>query len=165
MPLLRYFGVVGPALLMLLLVVNWILPDSVVEPTHASIERPAIRISSIETLPERVVFDTTLPPIALPPRNIPVAIEPPQSAFSFVQITPGPLATFSKLAEVAAKQPVIARREPARKLAARHAAPPPPGAAAKNHNLREAQANAKPPIRTTFLGDIAGRLGQIFKVN
>src|SRR5882724_997270 len=53
MPLLRYFGVVGPALLMLLLGVSWILPDSVVEPTHAGIERPAIRISSIEKLPER----------------------------------------------------------------------------------------------------------------
>jgi len=165
MPLLRYFGVVGPALLMLLLGVNWILPNSVVEPTQASIERPAIRISSIEKLPERVVFDTTLPPIAIAPRVIPVAIQPPQSAFAFVQITPGPLASFSKLADVAANKPVTVRREPARKLAARHAPPPPPGAVAKNHDPREAQASAKPPIRTTFLADIAGRLGHMFKVN
>jgi len=162
MPLLRYFGVVGPALLMLLLAVNWILP-SLPEPAHASIERPAIRISSIEKLPERVVFDTTLPPIALPPKAIPIAVQPPQSAFAFVQITPGPLATFSKLAEVAPKQPVIVKHDPARKLAARRALVP--SAAAKNHNLREAQVNAKPPIRTTFLADLAGRFGQIFKVN
>jgi len=165
MPLLRYFGVVGPALLMLLLGVNWLLPDSVVEPTHAGIERPAIRISSIERLPERVVFDTTLPPVALPPRAAPIAIQPAPSAFAFVQITPGPLAAFSLLAEVVAKKPIAVKRDPARKLAARHAPPPMPNAVAKNHNLREAQTNAKPPIRTTFLDDIAGRLGQIFKVN
>jgi hypothetical protein len=165
MPLLRYFGVVGPALLMLLLAVNWILPDSVVEPTHASIDRPAIRISSIEKLPERVVFDTALPPIALRPATTPIAIQSPQSAFAFVQITPGPLAAFSTLSEVAANRPATAKREPARKLAARHAAPPMRHATANNHNLREAQANAKSPIRTTLLDDIAGRLGQIFKVN
>ena len=165
MPLLRYFSVVGSALLMLLLAVNWIWPGSGPEPAHASIERPAIRISSIEKLPERVVFDTTLPPITLPPKAIPVAIEPPQSAFAFVQITPGPLATVSRLAEVAPKQPIAVKREPPRKVAARRAPPPVPGPAAKNHNAREAQANAKPPIRTTFLADLAGRFGQIFKVN
>ena len=168
MPLLRYFGVVGPALLMLLLGVNWILPDSFVEPTHAGIDRPAIRISSIEKLPERVVFDTTLPQIALPqialpPRAIPIAMQPPQSAFAFAQITPGPLAAFSSSAEVAPKKPATVKRDPARKVAARQVRAP--GAAAKNHNLREAKLNAKPPIRTTFLDDIAGRLGQIFKVN
>jgi hypothetical protein len=32
MPLVRYFGVVGSALLMLLLAVNWLLPESVPEP-------------------------------------------------------------------------------------------------------------------------------------
>jgi hypothetical protein len=165
MPLLRYFGVVGPALLMLLLGVNWILPESVPEPPHASIERPAIRISSIEKLPERVVFDTTLPPIALPPKAIPIAIEPPQSAFAFAQITPGPLAAFSKLAQVAPKSPSAVKHDPARKVAAHRAPPPPPAPAAKNNNLREAQAIAKPPIRPTFLADLAGRFGQLFKVN
>jgi len=73
------------------------------------------------------------------------------------------LATFSKLAEVAPKQPVIVKHDPARKLAARRA--PVPSAAAKNHSVREAHANPKPPIRTTLLADIAGRIGQIFKVN
>jgi hypothetical protein len=165
MPLLRYFGIVGPALLMLLLGVNWILPGSVPEPVNASIERPAIRISSIEKLPERVVFETTLPPPALPPKAIPIAIQSPPSAFAFVQITPGPLAQFFTLAAVAPKKPITAKRDAARKVAARRAPPPAPGPAAKNDNLREAQLNAKPPVRTTFLGDIAGRFGQIFKVN
>ena len=61
MPLLRYFCVVGPALLILLLAVNWILPEAI-EPVHASTVRPNIRISSIEKLPERVEFDTSLRP-------------------------------------------------------------------------------------------------------
>jgi hypothetical protein len=38
-------------------------------------------------------------------------------------------------------------------------------AAAKNYNVREAQLTAKRPIRTTFLDDIAGRFGKMFKVN
>jgi len=165
MPLLRYFGVVGPALLMLLLVANWLLPNSVVEPTQASIERPAIRISSIEKLPERVVFDTTLAPIVLPPTVIAVAVERPQSAFAFVQLTPGPLPTFSALAAVAANKPVVARNDPPRKLAVRRAPSPVPGAVAKNHNVREAQSKPKPPTGATLLADIAGRIGQIFRVN
>src|SRR3954471_18287554 len=135
MPLLRYFGVVGPALLVLLLVANWLLPNAVVEPTQASLERPAIRISSIDKLPERVVFDTMLPPIVLPPKAIPVAIERPQSAFAFVQLTPGPLPTFSALATVAATKPVIAKHDPARKLATRRAPSVALGAVARNHTM------------------------------
>ena len=112
-----------------------------------------------------MVFDTTLPPTALPPRVIPVAIERPQSAFAFVQITPGPLPTFSALAAVAANRPVVARNDPPRKLATRRAPSLVAGAAAKIHNVREAQSKPKPPIGATLLADIAGRIGQIFKVN
>jgi hypothetical protein len=35
----------------------------------------------------------------------------------------------------------------------------------KNYPVREAELNAKPPIKTTFPDDIAGRFGQLFKVN
>lgn len=156
MPLLQYFGYVGPALLMLLMGVNWLLPVPVVEPTHTAVARPVIRISSIETLPERVVFDTSLPQIAILPT-------PPQSAFSFVQITPGPLPALS-LAEVAPKTPIIAKRDPAIKVVT-HRAPPVQPAAAKSYNVRYAQLTAKPRIGTTLLSDIAGRFGKIFKVN
>jgi hypothetical protein len=165
LPLLRYFGVVGPALLMLLLAVNWILPEATPERVHVSTERHSFRISSIEKLPERVVFDTSLPQIAIPPRVILPAIELPKSAFAFVQITPGPLLAFSTLAEVAPKSPIAAKRDPARKMATRRAAPQAHTAAQKNYYVREVQLNAKPPIRTTFLDDFAGRLGQMFKVN
>jgi hypothetical protein len=49
-------------------------------------------------------------------------------------------------------------------------------AAVKNYPVREAERDikppiktaerdAKPPVKTTFLDDIAGRFGQMFKVN
>jgi len=162
MPLLRYFCVVGPALLMLLLAVNWILPEAI-DPVHASTAKPTIRISSIEKLPERVVFDTSLPQFAPRPRVMPARTELPQSAFAFVQITPGPLPAFSALAEVAPKSPAIVKRNPAKKVADRRASPQAPTASAKI--VREAQPNLKPPFRTTFLAGIAEHLGQMFKVN
>jgi hypothetical protein len=112
-----------------------------------------------------VVFDTSLPQIVIPPTVIPVAIELPRSAFSFAQITPGPLPAFSNLAEVAPKSPITVKRDPARKVDTRRAPSQAPTVAAKNYNVREAQVNAKPPVRTMLLDDIAGRLGQMFKMN
>src|SRR5580692_11111365 len=103
MLLMKYFGFVGSALVLLLLAMNWLLPEPTTEPVRASIERPVIRISSMETLPERVIFDTSMPHIAPPPSVMRVAVQPLQSAFTFEQITPGLLPTFSILAQVAPK--------------------------------------------------------------
>jgi hypothetical protein len=170
MPLMKYFGFVGSALVLLLLVMNWLLPEPANEPVRSGIERPVIRISSIETLPERVVFDTSLPYVAPPPSATRVAVQLPQSAFTFEQITPGVLPTLSAVAQttvaqVAPKKSNAAKRDPAIEATTHRAPPRVQTAAAKNYNVREAQLNAKPPIRTTFLEDIAGRLGQMFKVN
>jgi hypothetical protein len=67
MPLMRYFGFVGSALLLLLFALDRYLPQPVVEPVRAVAEKPVIRISSIEKLPERIVIDTSLPTIVPPP--------------------------------------------------------------------------------------------------
>jgi hypothetical protein len=53
-PLMRYFGCVGSALLLLLFGLDWYFPQPAVEPVR-------------EQLPERVVIDTSLPTIAPPP--------------------------------------------------------------------------------------------------
>jgi hypothetical protein len=122
MPLLRYFGFVGTALLMLLLVSHWLLPESTAEPVRSDINKTTIRISSIEKLPEKVVFDTSLsyvaPPSSVaPPRTVAVAAAAPvhappiQSAFAFVQITPGPLPGFTKASYVVASRPGIGKRD------------------------------------------------------
>ena len=171
MPLMKYFVFVGGALVLLLLTMNWLVPDATGEPVYSSTERPVIRISSIETLPERVVFDTRRPYMAPPPSVMRVAAQPLQSAFSFEQITPGLVPTFLMLAQVAQvtpKKTIVAKREPAKKVVTNRVVPRAHMAhfpAGKNNPVREDQPDTKPPVKTTFLDDIAGRFGQIFKVN
>jgi hypothetical protein len=79
--------------------------------------------------------------------------------FTFEQVTPGVLPTFSTVAQVAPKKPITLKRDPSRVTLQKHFA------AMKNYPVREAELNAKPPIKTTLLDDIAGRFGQLFKVN
>ena len=78
MPLMKYVFFGGSALVLLLLAMNWLLPDPTAEAVYSSTKRPVIRISSIQTLPERVVFDTSMS--APPPSVVRVAAQPRQSA-------------------------------------------------------------------------------------
>ena len=184
MPLMKYCGFVGSALVLWLLAMNWFLPEPNAEPVRGSINLPVIRISSIEKLPERVVFDTSMPYMAPPSSVIRIAARPLQSAYTFEQITPGSLPAFSTLAHFTPKTvtekrdpvKIAAIRVPAKKKVADRVAPQGPIAAAKNYPVREAERDTKPPtkpgerdsqppVKTTFLDDIAGRFGQIFKVN
>ena len=184
MPLMKYFVLVGSALALLLLAMNWLLPESTAEPVHSSIERPVIRISSTETLPERVVFDNTMPYMAPPSNGMRVAARPLQSALTFEKITPGSLPAISTLAQVTPKTitekrdpaRITAKREPAKKVVANRVAPQAHIAAVKNHPVRDterdtkpsiktAERDTKPDIKTTLLDDIAGRFGQMFKMN
>jgi hypothetical protein len=175
MPLMKYFVFVGSALVLLLLAMNWLLPESTAEPVYSSIGRPVIRISSIETLPERVVFDTSMP--YMPPPSSVVAAQPLQSAFAFEQITPGLLPAFLILAQVTPKKKTItAKREPQKKVITNRVATQAHVAAVNNYAVREAERDTKPPIKaaeqdtqppikTTLLDETAGRFGQIFKMN
>jgi hypothetical protein len=65
-PIARYIVWVGTSLLALLFVANWFLPESLPEPAHEAIDKPVIRIASIQP-PERVVIDTNQPTIVPPP--------------------------------------------------------------------------------------------------
>ena len=102
-----------------------------------------------------------------------VAARPLQSAFTFEKITPGLLPAFSTLAQVTPKTitekrdpaKITAKRDPAKKVVANRVAPQVHIAAVKNFPVREAEQDTKPPVKTTFLDDIAGRFGQMFKVN
>jgi hypothetical protein len=67
MPIVRYITWVGTSLLALLFVANWFLPESLPEPAHEGIERPVIRIASVQQPPERIVIDTSQPTIVPPP--------------------------------------------------------------------------------------------------
>ena len=178
MPLMKYFGFVGSALVLWLLAVNWLLPELNAEPVRGSINLPVIRISSIEKLPERVDFDTSMPYMAPPSSIKRVAARPLQSAYTFEQITPGSLPAFSTLAQVTPKAitekrdpaKITAKRDPAKKVLANRVAPQVPIAAVRNNPVREApikvaERDNQSLVKTTFLDDIAGRLGQMFKVN
>jgi hypothetical protein len=163
MPLMKYVFFGGSALVLLLLAMNWLLPDPTAEAVYSSTKRPVIRISSIQTLPERVVFDTSMS--APPPSVMRVAAQPRQSAFTFEQITPGLLPTFSIVTQVTPKKTIAAKREPAKKVVTNRVAPQAHIAAVKNYPVREAEQDTKPPVKTTFLDEIAGHFGQMFKVN
>ena len=182
MPLMKYFGFVGSALVLWLLAMNWLSPEPTAEPVYSSIQRPVIRISSIETLPERVVFDNSMPYMASPSAVMRGAARPLQSAFTFEPITPGLLPKFSTLAQAKTitekRDPakITAKRDPEKKVVANRVVPQAHIAAVKNHPVREterytkppiktAELDTKPPVKTTFLDEIAGRFEQMFKTN
>jgi hypothetical protein len=48
MPLLRYFGFAGSALVLLLFGLNWFVAPPVAEPIRSGIDRSVIRINSVE---------------------------------------------------------------------------------------------------------------------
>lgn len=78
MPIARYFLFVGGVLLALLLAIDALMPQQAVVTTQAapSIDKTVVRIRSDQKLPERVVYDTSLPTI-VPPVATAQAVAPP----------------------------------------------------------------------------------------
>jgi hypothetical protein len=119
MPLTKYFGFVGSALVLLLIGLGWCLPQQVAQPTGGSTDRPAIRIASAERLPERVIIDTSLPTIVSPP-SVEFAERWPQAAVAAV-VPPPRTATPAPVGDVPIR-PNLANRERSKKVAVQHAA-------------------------------------------
>jgi hypothetical protein len=158
MPLLRYFGFAGGTLVLLLFGLSWCFPQTVTEPVRSGIDRPVIRISSVEPLPERVDIDSSLPTI-VPPPIVPEFAERWTVANS-VEITgaivenPG-----SKPTAVSAgvpKKPSVVKREPVKKVAAHRAAPPVNNKAAANYR----EQTAAPVTSLSLLDILKDRFGQ-----
>jgi hypothetical protein len=141
MPLMRYFGFVGSALLLLLLGLNWLLPQSVSEPLVSGSDRPAILISSAEKLPERVVFDTSLPTIIPPPPTLEFADRWFGVEVADAKRLPTPATQTSD--DGAPKAKDLAKSQPLKKLATLRSA------ASMNHRLSSnyAQQAAAPVTR------------------
>src|ERR1700730_16545796 len=74
MPVGRYIAWVGTSLLALLFMADWCLPKSLPEPSGDAIDRPVIRIASIQRPPERIVIDTNQPTIVPPPTLVEDAV-------------------------------------------------------------------------------------------
>jgi hypothetical protein len=99
MPVLRYFIVVGTALLVLLFAVDAYLPklpaaDRVSTAANVASDLSVIRIHSVQKWPERVEFDTSLPTITpaaavLAANNVPAdGNAPARMRDAFAQLQP-----------------------------------------------------------------------------
>ncbi|MCA6125870.1 hypothetical protein J6500_28840 [Bradyrhizobium sp. WSM 1704] len=97
MPVARYFLFVGGVLLALLFAVDALVPQGAVVASSSlsspGIDKSTVRIHSTQKLPERVVYDTSLPTI-VPSQVNAVAAAAPTSAQSrvrdtFAQFIPG----------------------------------------------------------------------------
>ncbi len=159
MPLLRYFGFAGSALVLLLFGLSWFVPQPVAEPIRSGIDRPVIRISSVEKLPERVDIDSSLPTIVPPPNVMDFAERWPLA--NSVE-TPAPKPTTPTAGEGVPKKPRVVKREPVKKVAAHRAAPP-----ANNASTSKNREQAAAPVtRLSLLEILKERFEQkLFKLN
>jgi hypothetical protein len=150
MPVVRYIVWVGTSLLALLFVANWFLPEPLPEPAHEAIDRPIIRIASLQQAPEGVVIDTNQPTIVPPPTPFGNAIPAwPSALQSFASVDPPAM-----VVDLAKKRPKAVKRGEA-KVASYQ--PPPsntPGIA------RGGSATAAPPTKLSFVDIISGQLAR-----
>jgi hypothetical protein len=122
MPLARYFIYVGAVLLALLFISDAFLPKLPVAES-VNTDLPVIRIHSDRKLPERVVFDTSLPTI-VPAQEVPATVaDVPAKALvheAFAQLRPSDAAQ-AQTSDPKKPEPKLPRK---RKIANRRAAPP-----------------------------------------
>ena len=149
MPIGRYIAWVGTSLLALLFVANWFLPQSLAEPAGDEVNRPVIRIASMERPPERIVIDTNLPTIVPPPTLIADAIpdEPPAPVQSSASII-----SHATVAGVEKTKPK-ARKRQVNEIAARQPAP-----ARISVVANSSPPTAAPPIRLSLATIVSGQL-------
>jgi hypothetical protein len=108
MPVARYFLFVGGALLALLLAVDALVPQEAVVASQAapSVNRTVARIRSDQKLPERVVYDTSIPTIVPPPSMTAQVVAPPSvPALADAAAKARVRETFAQLVPAEAKKP------------------------------------------------------------
>jgi hypothetical protein len=141
MPILRYFVCVGGALLVLLFVCDAVLPQVPLPAAlHSGSDVPVVRIRSERKWPERIVMDTSVPPISA----VTVATAdtaPPMAAVADVQAKSKlreafaqmgnaepksqlPMAQLSKTAQPAVAKSAEVKSQPKRKVAKVHPSRP-----------------------------------------
>lgn len=121
MPLMKYFSFVGSALVLLLFGLSWCFPQPVSEPVRSGIDRPVIRISSVEKLPDRVDIDTSLPTTVPPPSVMEFAQQQP--VVKFVEPNAGAKPTAQTAARDGLNKQTYIKRHPMKKVVAQRAAP------------------------------------------
>ena len=125
MPVARYFMFVGGALLALLFLIDAYVPSQALVVSHSapSVDRNVVRIRSDAKLPERVVYDTSLPTIVPPASKVQVAAAPQPPAAGDITAQARVRDTFAQFVPVDVKKPEPqAQRK--RKVAKSRANPP-----------------------------------------
>jgi len=150
MPIGRYIAWVGTSLLALLFVADWFLPKSLPEPAAEAINKPVIRIASIQQPPERIVIDTSQPTIVPPPTLVGDAVPgEPSSLQSYASVAPPPPVIDADKN----RQKVVKRQGP--KVAAKQ---PPMGSTPLAPS--RSSATAVTLTRLSFADIISGRLAR-----
>ena len=149
MPIGRYIAWVGTSLLVLLLVANWFLPQSLAEGTAEEANRPVIRIASMQQSPERIVIDTSQPTIVPPPTLFADAVpdEPPPPVQSYTSAAPRP-----KVIDVDKKRSKALKRQP------NDVAAKPAPLSRTTVVVSAAPAPTVPPTRLSFANIISGQI-------
>ena len=122
MPLARYFFFVGGVLLALLFISDWVLPSlPMTDSADLGIDKSFLRINSDRKWPERVAFDTSVPPIApVQTATTEEAVTPPASDAA-ADISAKARDAFAQLEPSVPKKPEPHRK---RKIAKKHHGPP-----------------------------------------
>jgi hypothetical protein len=124
MPLARYFFFVGGVLLALLLISGWWLPKfPMTETVDIGADKSLLRINSDRKWPERVVFDTSVAPIApVQTATMQETVTPPTTE-TVVDGSANVRDAFAQLVPSDQKKPEP-KPQRKRKLAKKHVAPP-----------------------------------------
>jgi hypothetical protein len=155
MPIGRYVAWVGASLLALLFVADWYLPKSLPEPAGDVINRPVIRIASVQQRPERVVIDTSQPAIVPPPTLVENAA--PSERSPLQSYAAAPPATAADVDQK--KRKVVKRQGP--KIAANQPTLVITPIAASGSSVATV-----PPTKLSFMDIISGRLARnLFNLN
>ena len=104
MPVARYFLYVGGVLLALLFAIDAFVPQDAAVASHSApgINKSTVRIHSDQKLPERVVYDTSLPTIVPPAAKTVVAAAAPPAPGASAQA--GVRDSFAQLVPAEAKK-------------------------------------------------------------
>ena len=155
MPIGRYIAWVSASLLALLFVADWHLPKPLPEPAGDTINKPVIRIASIERPPERIIIDTNQPTIVPPPTLVGDAIAgEPSPLQSYASAAPPPT-----VVDVDKK-----RRKVIKRLGPKVAANQPP-LASTPAAASGSSATTVPLTKLSFTDIVSGQVRNLFNLH
>ena len=125
MPVLRYFLMVRVALLAILFLIDAYVPSQALVAVNAapSVDKSVVRIRSDQKLPEKVVYDTSLPTIVPPASTVQGAVAPQPPVVGEVSAQVQVRDTYAQYvaAELKKHDPQVQRK---RRVSRTHASPP-----------------------------------------